>query len=84
MIYQVYSVRDELSGFQSLFLHQSDPLALRDFEAACSRIPGELSPMRFRPTDFALYHVGTFDTASGSLSPLSPIEVVARGGKIDA
>lgn len=83
MIYQIYSIRDELSGFQSIFLHQNDALALRDFQAACSSLPGDLTPMRFRPTDFSLYHLGSFHTDIGVIQPLSPIEVVARGGSFD-
>lgn len=83
MIYQVYSIRDSLSGFGPLFLHQNDAMALRDFQAGCSSIPGELSPMRFRPSDFTLYRIGVFHTDIGTFQPLSPIEVVAHGGSSD-
>lgn len=82
MIFQMYSIQDRLSGFQTPVLEQSDPMAMRNFAMACDVVKRESSVMAFRPADFSLYRIASFDTSSGQLTPLVPIELVCSGSSL--
>lgn len=77
MIYSVYCVRDSLSGFLTPTFDLNDASAMRNFQMACSA--SQPSIMSFRPEDFSLYHLAVFDTVSGQLNSLNPIELVCTG-----
>lgn len=77
----IYSVRDDLNGFGSLFLAPSDGFAKRDFSAA---VNGNVSSsaLAFSPDDFALYRLGKFNDETGSFD-LEPVPVmICRGGAL--
>lgn len=79
MIFHLYSIRDELSGFLTPVIEQNDAIAMRNFRMACSSAGNSL--MSWRPSDFSLYCLATFDSLSGAVVPLNPIEIVCRGEK---
>ena len=70
MVYGVYSIYDQAAKvFTSPVLDISDRSALRNFQQALAN-PG--SVMNFKPEDFALYQVGTFDVETGYLDSFVP------------
>lgn len=70
MIYGVYSIFDSAAGvFTAPTIDINDASAVRAFQQALSN-SGSL--MNFKPEDFALYQVGTFDVESGTLEPMVP------------
>ena len=77
MIKILYSVRDELNDFGSVFTAPSDGFAKRDFASAVNN-PGP-SAIAYSPKDFALYKLGTFDTEKGVVKPESVPILVVRG-----
>lgn len=76
MIYGVYAVRDRLAGFAAPYLEQNDPMAMRGFERI---ILDRQSMPNFKPSDFDLCKLGTFDTDSGVISPSVPVLEVVSG-----
>ncbi|UPW41033.1 nonstructural protein [Sigmofec virus UA08Rod_5707] len=88
MIFQIYSVRDALSGFMTPVIEQNDAIAMRNFALACDRSRSSNSLMVFRPRDFSFYRIGTFDSDSGLIVPVTPPDLVCDGlsvgGKSDA
>lgn len=82
MIYRMYAIQDSLSGFLTPVLEQNDAVAMRNFRMACESQQSSL--MHFRPSDFSLYHIADFDSSSGVLSPVVPLEIVCNGGSFDA
>lgn len=77
MISKIYSIRDELSGFMSSLAEANDAVALRNFVAAV-RNPSPGNVMRSAPSNFSLYALATFDTDSGFLEPITPIQHIAN------
>lgn len=77
MIYPVYSVRDVKVGFDVQFLVQANvEAAKRSFEMAVNN-PGSM--MGFKPSDFELYEIGSFDTDKGVFSG-NPVPSFVIGG----
>ena len=73
MKYPVYCIRDQKVGFQpQLILEQSDQSAVRGFSFA---INGNDGLMNFSPADFDLFRVGEFDTETGSVLPVVPVNI---------
>lgn len=76
----MYSIRDDLTGFMTPVIDQNDATALRNFTMACSVVDSSKSSlMTFRPSDYSLYRIAVFDSDTGIIEPLVPIELVARG-----
>lgn len=70
MIYGVYSIFDSAAGvFTAPTIDISDSSAIRAFQQA---LANSGSIMNFKPDDFSLYQVGTFDVESGCLDCLVP------------
>lgn len=78
MIFNVYSIRDELSGFMTPVLEANDAIAMRSFRHACDLQP-DSSLMSWKPTDYTLFRIATFDSESGVITPISPAELICRG-----
>lgn len=76
MIMRMYSVRDSLTGFMTPVLEQNDACAMRNFRMACET---SQSLMNYSSSDFSLYHIADFDSNSGSISPVSPVQLVCSG-----
>lgn len=70
----IYAIKDELSGFASPFVMDSDDLAKRDFmlvvrDPACN--------IGKSPDDYSLYRIGVYHADTGTISPeSSPVKIV--------
>ena len=61
----VYAVKDvKAQLFNNPFIQKSDGVAIRTFAAACEDSQTELNKY---PSDFSLYHIGTYDPESGKI-----------------
>lgn len=70
MIYGVYAIYDSAAHvFTAPTIDISDASAVRSFQQAISNSG---SVMNFKPDDFSLYQVGTFDVETGELEPFTP------------
>lgn len=77
MIYGIYSIFDSAAGvFTAPTIDISDASAVRGFRQA---IANTSSVMNFKPDDFALYQLGTFDVETGSIEPFVPISRLVVG-----
>lgn len=79
MRFRMYSIRDRLTGFMTPVLEQSDPVAMRNFRMACDVQKRDQSIVAFSPSDFSLYHIADFDSETGILSPVSPLDFICQG-----
>lgn len=78
MIYGIYAVRDNLVGFLPNFvLEVNEQTARRNFTISCKNIDDVAIK------DYSLYHIGNYDTESGEIKPVSPVEFVMHGVKSD-
>lgn len=77
MVWNVYAVKDELSGefLQPIFV-EDDVLATRDFKYKINNIDS----WKYNSSDYSLYRLATFDTKSGIYVP--DIEKVAGGRSV--
>lgn len=78
MKYGIYSMRDKHTGFVSPTFDLNDQSAARNFSMALTTSGGVLG---FAPSDFDLYLLGTFDTDSGVITPVSLPELVLTGSQ---
>lgn len=70
MKYGIYSIFDEAAGiFTAPTIDISDESAIRNFQKACSEAG---SMMNFKPSDFALYAVGIWDTETANIESFVP------------
>ena len=70
MIYGVYAIYDSAAHvFTAPTIDISDASAVRSFQQA---IANSGSVMNFKPDDFSLYQVGTFDVETGEIVPCTP------------
>nr|CDL65857.1 unnamed protein product [uncultured bacterium] len=81
MTYNVYSIRDHLTGFLQPVVEQSDPVALRNFSLTINRYPKEQGHTltTWRPSDFDFFRIGTFNTDTGELVAEQPPMLIASG-----
>lgn len=82
MKFFVYAVRDVLTGFMTPTLEQNDAVALRNFAMACDFSKRDVSLMAHKPSDFSLFRIASFDSETGVLSPIVPIELVCSGDSL--
>lgn len=82
MTYNVYAMRDLKTGFLKPELDINHQAAIRNFKLGLATAHGE-SILGFAPEDFDLYYIGTFDTDSGIISPLTVPELVSSGGSLE-
>lgn len=82
MMFNVYSIRDSLSGFMTPTIEQNDAIAMRNFSMALDKVNSDRSIMAFRPSDFSLCCIATFDSISGIVNSVSPIRLVCNGSSI--
>ena len=75
---RLYSIRDNKAGFFSPREDINNDTAVRNFAYAINN--NEL--MMFRPSDYDLYFVGTFDEESAVLDPAVPAVFLASGGSM--
>lgn len=76
----VYAVRDLRSSFTGLTVDTNDATAARNFAHAVMQVG---SIMHSHSQDFSLYRLAEFDTETGVLIPLSPIQLVMDGSSVE-
>lgn len=79
MKFRMYSIRDRLTGFMTPVLEQSDSVAVRNFRMAIDSQNRDKSIMAFSSSDFSLYHIADFDSETGIISPISPLDFICQG-----
>lgn len=79
MTVNLYGIRDCHTGFMSPQVDMNDETAKRNFAMSVNNNPGVLG---FRPGDFDLYYLGQFNTDSGELTAVNPIEFVVNGASV--
>lgn len=72
MIYPVFSVRDQLTGFGQLLVDTNEATAIRNFQNGIAQNAGMQNNLK----DFDLYQLGEYDTDTGVITPLVPIKMV--------
>lgn len=80
MTYPVYSIRDEKTTFLPPEVAQNDDQMMRNF---AMMVHSPSSPVGFAPRDFALYKIGEFNTETGYLSPVVPIQLICWGSDLE-
>lgn len=76
----MYCIRDALTGFMTPTLDQNDASAMRNFRMACDQYQSSgRSLMTWKPDDFTLFHIADFDSDTGVLTPVSPLQIVCSG-----
>ena len=79
MKYGIYCIYDEAAGvFTAPFIEISDEAAMRNFQKMCSDAG---SVMNFKPSDFSLYAVGTFDAETANILSFVPPERLVVGSR---
>lgn len=76
MIRNVYSFRDNKTSFGQIWFDNGDESAKRGFAMMVNNPDGI---MGFSPSDFDLFKIGTFDTETGRLDSIWPIEFLVNG-----
>lgn len=79
MVYNVYAIRDIRVGFMSPILDKTDESAARNFASAVMRGEGLFADFS---RDFDLYRIGTFDEATGHMTPLDVKVLIISGSSI--
>lgn len=74
MIFGIYSIRDTKCGFLQPSLDQNNEVAVRNFEHAIQRVD---SLFFTHPQDYSIYKIAEFDTDSGIITPIQPIQHLA-------
>lgn len=78
-IFGVFALRDRVAdSFRSLMLDSNDATAKRNFAYAVSNSP----ELQFQSKDLELCRVGNFDSHSGVITAIVPIQVLCRGDEV--
>lgn len=73
MTYPVYCIRDQKVGFQpQIIVEVSDQSAIRGFSYS---INGNQGIMNYSPADFDLFKIGEFDTETGKIDSVIPVNI---------
>lgn len=76
-----YSVKDHKFAFSEPFQAPDDAVAKRYFSMIVNS--GESrNVMAFAPADFDLYCIAEFDTVSGQVTPIYPVEFIVNGQSV--
>lgn len=79
MLFSLYCIRDKYTGFMSPTVDMNDDSARRNFAYAINNNPGV---MNFAPSDYDFYRVATFDSKTGDVRPVQPIEFICNGNEV--
>ncbi|QCS36580.1 nonstructural protein [Capybara microvirus Cap3_SP_469] len=69
----MYSLKDNLVGFNSITCSQNQSTILRDLKTVVNHSDSQISN---NPSDYSLWYLGTFDTESGLIELTSMPEFV--------
>lgn len=75
---RMYCVRDNKVSFWSPQEDQNDQSAIRNFGYLLTHN----DMIMYAPQDYDLYFVGTFDSDSGVMEPVTPIQFIASGASV--
>lgn len=78
MIYGVFSILDDKTGFLSPALDEHNESALRNFHHAAMNVD---SLFYTHPSDYSLYRIGDFDTQSGLITACIPPVLIVRASQ---
>lgn len=76
MNYKVFAIRDKYTSFMSPAVDTSVESAKRNFGYAINNNPGV---MNFAPADYDLYQIGNYDSESGVIDAIVPIQFICNG-----
>ena len=65
----IFSVKDNLIGFNAPFIRQNERVALREFRTLIESLDDKADHTAF---DLGLYCIGTFDLETGVIEPHDP------------
>lgn len=74
----LYSIKDNKTGFMHPQVDMNHKSAIRNFELTLATVSGD-TVMGFCPEDFDLYYIGQFDNESGIVSALPTPEFIKSG-----
>ena len=78
-LFGIYSMRDRVAdSFRSVNLDINDATARRNFAYAVKNAP----ELQFQSKDLELCRVGSFDSHTGVVIQMSPIQVICRGDEV--
>lgn len=75
MVYSIYSINDSLTGFGTPTLQNNDAAAMRSFAEVFKDV--------YKPEDYSLFKIGSFDTSTGELIPDIPTVICRATDFID-
>ena len=73
MMHPVFSVRDQMVGFNDPFCAVNENVAVRDFTNVVNNPSGRIY---LNPNHYDLYRIGDFDTETGKMTPCEPSLIV--------
>lgn len=79
MKYGVYCIRDVHIGYYTPTFQENDIVAMRGFFQALDSPDVAHSVLAYKPQDFSLFRVATFDSLTGGFEPCDPHELIADG-----
>lgn len=74
MLYQLYSIKDELVAFGPVFVSENDSTASR---LLLNGFNIDNSMYATRPQDYTLYRIGSYETETGNIDPCTPQYVIS-------
>lgn len=75
MIYEMYSMKDELSGYMYPIPFMKEEIAKRYLK---EQVENNIT-LKTSPEDFSLWKIGTFDSETGIFENLKEHELIERG-----
>lgn len=75
----MYAIRDQKVSFFPPQPATTEQEAVRNFSMMCNQPSGV---MGFSPKDFDLYYVGVFDSVTGIVESITPIEFIVNGSSV--
>lgn len=85
MVYKIYVMRDQMTGFMTPTFELNDSVAIRNFKFALNK--NDL--LYANATHFDLYYLGEYDTESGHLKSYEPqlictgVSCIEKKGEIE-
>lgn len=79
MIFGVYAMHDRLAGYLTPTVEINDAVAMRNFEHA---VLTSNSIINSHSDDFNLCKIATFDSNSGEIKSVFPVEVILTGAAV--
>lgn len=76
MKYGVYSIRDHLGAFGTVFCHANENTAKRYVARIVANSDLDIG---FSPADYDLFHVADFDDTTGLVDVVSPLHYICNG-----